>query len=414
MKELQFDKKRKRVQQCPCGKSNADSKFVPLIGYEDKGYCHSCTQTFLPKLQTSGRIEFPIIGNQKISPSFLTTDLVKDSMEDYESNVFTNWLYEQFGEVTAKGLIQKYKIGTSDHWRSKSTTVFWYCDISGNCRSGKLMLYGSDGHRIKKPFDYCNWVHSVIKPDNFDFTQCFFGEHLLNMPESIQKPIIIVESEKSAIVSSAFFPNYLWIACGGANGLTLNKCSVLEGRNIILYPDLGKFDLWSEKATQLQSICASVKISSFLEENAIEEDRKSGYDIADYLVNFQVTNSELLFEAISCSLSESKSGMDEQSTSKIAREFTNTNLDNDFWNIPIFNKSFLAEIEEIEEFLRGKELPKGAVQINPWTITKNIAFSIERALYNAKLTAGKQHTGHECLKRLRDIKIALCTYLPDK
>ena len=37
--ELKFDKKRFRVKLCPCGKDNKDGKFVPYVGFENKGYC---------------------------------------------------------------------------------------------------------------------------------------------------------------------------------------------------------------------------------------------------------------------------------------------------------------------------------------------------------------------------------------
>lgn len=49
MNQLIFDKNRKRVKQCPCGKSNKDGKFVPFKSYQDKGFCHSCGRTFLPE-----------------------------------------------------------------------------------------------------------------------------------------------------------------------------------------------------------------------------------------------------------------------------------------------------------------------------------------------------------------------------
>jgi len=48
MNQLQLDKKRFRVKHCPCGKSNKDGKFVPYIGFETHGYCHSCGKTFMP------------------------------------------------------------------------------------------------------------------------------------------------------------------------------------------------------------------------------------------------------------------------------------------------------------------------------------------------------------------------------
>jgi hypothetical protein len=48
--ELKFDKNRFRVKFCPCSKDNKDGKFVPYVGFENKGYCHSCGETFLPEL----------------------------------------------------------------------------------------------------------------------------------------------------------------------------------------------------------------------------------------------------------------------------------------------------------------------------------------------------------------------------
>ncbi len=407
MKELQFDKKRKRVQQCPCGKSNADSKFVPFIGYDDKGYCHSCTRTFLPNLQTPERIEYPVYATTESLPSLLPTDCVELSMKDYESNMFTKWLYEIFCEDTVNELIQKYRIGTSDHWKSKRTTVFWFCDISNNCRSGKLMLYGSEGHRIKKPLDYCNWVHAVIKPDNFNFVQCFFGEHLLNIPENIQKTIIVVESEKSAIVASAYFPNYVWIACGGANGLTTNKCSVLEDRDVILYPDLGKFELWREKAEDLRTICSSIRVSDYLECNASNEDRANGFDIVDYLVKFTLADFTRFHQSIKSFNEEENSASKLQNELNITKEFVFPNKGKECCEDQHNYISELREIEEMEEFFQRLVLPRGIIRINRWAITNDVAICIERALFNARLTVGNEHIGHQCLERLRSIKKAL-------
>ncbi|MBT4969895.1 MAG: hypothetical protein HOM80_12890, partial [Bacteroidetes bacterium] len=64
--KLELDKKRFRVKNCPCGKSNKDGKFVPYIGYEDKGYCHSCGETFLPDLLQSEQMDIPHSNVDKI------------------------------------------------------------------------------------------------------------------------------------------------------------------------------------------------------------------------------------------------------------------------------------------------------------------------------------------------------------
>jgi hypothetical protein len=43
-------------------------------------------------------------------------------------------------------------------------------------------------------------------------------------------------------------PELIWLATGNLNGLSIEKCLVLKGRNIILFPDLKAFDKWNEKA----------------------------------------------------------------------------------------------------------------------------------------------------------------------
>ena len=57
MKELIFDKNRKRIKYCPCGKKNINGKFVPYVDYDNKGYCFSCDKTFLPKLNKDDYIK---------------------------------------------------------------------------------------------------------------------------------------------------------------------------------------------------------------------------------------------------------------------------------------------------------------------------------------------------------------------
>ena len=95
--------------------------------------------------------------------------------------------------------------------------VFWQVDINGCIRTGKVMRYGNDGHRIKADgVASITWIHRMkaiadSQPD-FNLVQCFFGEHLLSVyPDS---KVMIVESEKSAIIASHYYPQFLWLASG--------------------------------------------------------------------------------------------------------------------------------------------------------------------------------------------------------
>jgi len=63
------------------------------------------------------------------------------------------------------------------------------------------------------------------------------------------------ESEKTAILMSVLQPQYIWLATGGKSGCkwyTPEVAHVLTGRKVILYPDLGAYEAWSEKAQALR------------------------------------------------------------------------------------------------------------------------------------------------------------------
>jgi hypothetical protein len=294
--KLNLDKKRFRIKHCPCGKSNKDGKFVPYIGYANKGYCHGCGETFLPELKRNDESwKFPAKQLKKIDfsytikrepakhllASFIPVSTFKESLKHHAENNFIKYLTALFGsEITSK-LISRYFIGTSKHW--SGANVFWQIDNTGKVRTGKVMLYSAaTGKRIKEPYSHTNWVHSVLKLPAFNLQQCFFGEHLL---QGNKMPVAIVESEKTAIISSVYLPQFIWLAAGNKTGLTDQKCKVLQGRNVVLYPDLNAFDLWAKKAKELSHI-ARFAISDLLERKATENEKKQGLDLADYLIQF--------------------------------------------------------------------------------------------------------------------------------
>lgn len=119
---------------------------------------------------------------------------------------------------------------------------------------------------------------------NCAFRQCFFGEHLLT-DKTTTKTIAIVESEKTAIIATHFISDFVWLATGGMNGcFNKDAVEVLSGREVVLVPDLGATDKWKSKLPLLQSICKQVLVSSILEDNATDEQKANGLDIADFLL----------------------------------------------------------------------------------------------------------------------------------
>jgi Domain of unknown function (DUF6371) len=296
--------------QCPnCNKNGIFTKYIENTTNEylnDKvGKCNrtiKCGYHFTPKQffndndftnngKVTARIKQRVYNdsNQKVSTrakikietSFIPKDLLDRSLQSKQNNNFIDYLASIWDYEIAYYLVEKYNIGTSKHWNG--ATVFWQVDKTGNVRSGKIILYNpTTGKRVKEPYNHINWVHKVLKLDNFNLEQCYFGEHLLN--EDKNKPVAIVESEKTAIISSVFLPEFIWISCGSVNNLNHTKTKALKGRNVVLFPDLGCYDLWNSKRETLSAL-ATFRTSSLLEKKASEEEKKQGLDIADYLIN---------------------------------------------------------------------------------------------------------------------------------
>ncbi len=295
---------------CPgCGKHKTFTRYIDTETgnhiSEDVGKCNrevNCSYHYKPKqyfeahrplVQNTTKYHNFIHYKKEVKPletlkekpvSFIQAELFKQSLKQYNENNFVQFLTTYFGsEITSK-LISRYFIGTSKHWNG--ATVFWQIDMKGKIRTGKIMLYNTGtGKRIKEPYNHINWVHSALKLPEFHLQQCFFGEHLLQAEPG--KPVAVVESEKTAITASIYLPQFVWLAVGSLTNLTAERCKVLQGKKVVLFPDLKAFDKWKSKAKELSHI-AHFTISDLLEKKAPEADKQAGYDIADYLLKFPV------------------------------------------------------------------------------------------------------------------------------
>ena len=183
---------------------------------------------------------------------------------------FMKWFAIVSPTDALKRVYDDYLIGaTKDHG-----VIFWQIDEEQRVRSGKIMHYGADGHRKGNPsWTHASLIYNRILPDDWTLSQCFFGEHLL---KDSKKTVCVVESEKSALVCSAFYPQFTWIATGGCAQLTAEKCRVLRGRKIIVYPDSGKYEEWAAKMKKTEGIDYSI-VSDL-------EHYPGNTDIADLLI----------------------------------------------------------------------------------------------------------------------------------
>ena len=205
-------------------------------------------------------------------------------MQKFDVNPLYRYLTKVAGKEKTDRLFNLYKVGTSKMWNG--ATVFWQIDINGNVRAGKIMGYDAKtGHRIKHPFNQVSWVHSVKKIPDFHMKQCLFGEHLLADASSSTRTVAIVESEKTALVAAHFIPDFIWLATGGIHGCFNGEAvQALDGREVILFPDLKATEEWRRWLPLLKSICRRATCSDLLERIATNEQRSQGLDIADFLL----------------------------------------------------------------------------------------------------------------------------------
>lgn len=214
-------------------------------------------------------------------PSFVDSYIMQKTMTAYNTNPLFVFLRDKFGEANTKELFLRYNVGTAKMWGG--STVFWQMDAQGRVRTGKIMQYDTNGHRVKEPVSRINWAHSILKLEDFHLQQCLFGEHLL--ASEPDKQVAIVESEKTAIIASFYLPQYLWLATGGKGTCWHEEVlSVLRDRQVILFPDLKGTEDWRSKMRLLSKVGASPFLYEELERIATPEEREAGLDIADFLL----------------------------------------------------------------------------------------------------------------------------------
>ena len=134
------------------------------------------------------------------------------------------------------------------------------------------------------------WISTLLKNrepliKSWHVTHCLFGLHLLTHAES---PISIVESESSAIVLSALFPETIWLAYATTTHLVPDLFAPLEGHIVTIYPNtdptLSNYLFFQDLVTLTQQqYDLDITISPLLEDNATPTQKERNIDLLDYL-----------------------------------------------------------------------------------------------------------------------------------
>lgn len=407
--------------RCPqCNKERKFTRYIdsvtgehvhPTVGRCNResncGYHYTPKQYFTDHHINREIIPYPEANHQTASipdkpASYIPLRIFKSSLQKHEDNHFVQFLVSLFGIEITSDLIGRYYIGTSRHW--EGSTVFWQIDRSGKIRSGKVMLYNAiTGKRVKEPISHINWVHKLLKQDEFVLKQCFYGEHLLK--DNI-RPVAIVESEKTAIIASVYLKQFTWLAAGSLNSLNPEKCEALRGRVVILFPDLKGFEKWSSKANELSDI-ADFKVSDLLERNATKEEKSRGLDLADYLIRFNhkdfalpepdpVSKQAPELAIAPLSLPDTPKTYGEFDISLLI-EFKNKDRVEEVRPEP-----WDQEIKELESCINRVSVPERPIRLNPYSLIEDPAIFIQSHLEIIKANNGNL-TYLPYLRRLQEL-----------
>ena len=123
-------------------------------------------------------------------------------------------------------------------------------------------------------------------------SQAAFAQRCHTTDDWQQRPVAVVEAEKTAVILSAYYPQYVWLATGGLYEVQPEKFRPLKGRRVILFPDAdpdGKAYAYWYKAAQ--TVMAQpywegsppIRVSALLEQHATPEQKGRKIDLVEFI-----------------------------------------------------------------------------------------------------------------------------------
>jgi len=377
-------------------------------------------------------------------------EVLAETLTNYEQNVFIQNLLHRVAfplePCEIENIISLYYLGTVD----SGAVAFPFIDIQNNIRAIQVKQFDETNHTTKTSF-----LHSILKyqysqrgdrlPDwlpayelNDLKVSCLFGEHLLN--KYPLNPVALVEAPKSAIYGTLYFGHpdvperFIWLAVYNLSSLNVAKCKALQGRDVVLFPDLstdGKaFDLWISKLKELNSIKgARFTISDLLESKASQAERLNGCDIADYLIcqdwrlfrdsekhevephqakpkqyararGSEDENKDIVcpFDIVKEPPSEKREKREDETKLFFCAPSI---LERDYR--PQTKQNWSVEISELENYFAAVVLPAEPIRLNKCSVITNVSLFIESHLSTVKANNG-QYIFLPHLQRLQELK----------
>ena len=359
-------------------------------GYHLNPYNEAYNPEKKPIRTTQVRRETP----KKIPLTFFPLRQLRQTRKAYDLNVFfqnlLNGIPHPIDPCHIEKTISLYNLGTISQGYRKGALTIPFIDQNENVRAIQVKQFDNTNHTTST-----GWLHSMLERHYKDIGEklpswlalylqnetkvsCLFGEHLIK--KFPNNPVALVEAPKTAIYGTIYFglpkdpDQFIWLAVYNLSSLNLKKCNVLAGRSsgVYLFPDLSKngeaFKRWKSRADEFANQIPGTKfyVSDFLERNATQNEKESGFDLADFLIQHDYR-------------------------SFIPKKKQSIKDNSDFIIVDLSKSSRMAgpivrgndwdqRIKELETFFSDFKISHKSIELNAWTRINNIPEMIQTHL----------------------------------
>lgn len=221
----------------------------------------------------------------------------------YVINTLVVWLrslpWNSAQRETLEHALQLYCVGTMKN----GSVIFWQIDQDRVVRTGKKMMYSSNGKRLKDSEGHSigfGFMHNIIPETKVlldagthTYIQCAFGLHLTKVFPDAE--VHVVESEKTALLMTCYdqmhWHEHVWVAVGSMYQLKPEWLPGLKGRIIVCYPDANAVEEWKARAEAMMREGWRITVSTtWMKCYDVEHDPKA--DIGDLVLKKLMETSE--------------------------------------------------------------------------------------------------------------------------
>jgi hypothetical protein len=299
---FEFEKSPKRKGPCPMCKAKGEFRYYEGLPREF-GKCervNNCGYSNLPPsdFKTDGYQIPPVQKPKELKIVYPDQEKIKSFLPNHASN------FHKF--CIRLGIPQdhltKWNVGTN----GESTAFAYQEQSTGHFTNVKEVKYSEEGKRTGEAYylkryeckgcgaafdrylktcTACNKTKTLFGSEKEKFMICIYGEHTWSTEKDengrYTKPLCLIESEKSAVIASFFYPQYDWGAFSAAKNLTDEKIGsgVLFNRTVYNLRDADKAGREAHAEKQL----AKWKLT--YEAVELFPEREDGYDIADAIID---------------------------------------------------------------------------------------------------------------------------------